>query len=153
MHCIVLVATVLICTSPVVAATNEIFLSCTGWTSKESHGSTTNFLDDKISIKIDLKDHTFSWSPDVALTKSCQGVSPRDLLKELCSNVWATSDLEYQFELRLDLTSFTEGTIDRVSGEMHARTEMFEWDENKKEARLYAVTMRKMKCVPAAQQF
>lgn len=154
-RCIILIVVASIyAASPPAAAADEVFLICSGTTSTTYAGGvgSTQYPDDKISVKIDVDNHMFSWSPEPLQTtvKSCIGL--KDLTDPLltCSHV-IISDLKYEFQMTSAL-SVTHGTIDRVTGELYAKTDQSESVPNGIPKPWFWVT-RIMTCVPAARQF
>jgi hypothetical protein len=153
-HIILIAAALIYSASPLAAAADEVFLTCSGTTSTvyAGGGPSTQFPDDKISVKIDVDNHMFSWSPEPLPTtvKSC--IVLKDMTDPLttCSHV-IISDLKYEFQMTSAL-SVTHGTIDRVTGELFAKTDQYEAVPNGIPKPHFWVT-RIMNCVPAARQF
>jgi hypothetical protein len=155
MHYIALTAAVLICAVPATGFAAEVFLICKGSISIERHGGGSRDLQDvEESIKIDTEKRTFS-SSWYGNFKSCyEEEQNKNLPPELisCSSV-ATSDVQYEFEIRSP-GSYTRGSIDRVSGHLYAKTEV--WQYSSKKDSIPPVDewkTRIMTCAPAARQF
>jgi hypothetical protein len=122
----------LLCTLSTPLAAEEVFLICKGSRSTEfnSNKPPLRFDNDTLSMKLDLDKHTFEWTGfDRNYSgKSCGNLKGKDLWEQPCTDVWAPSDLEYKFQSRFPPISSTDGTLNRVTGELYAKSENAEPD-------------------------
>jgi hypothetical protein len=135
-----------------------IFLSCHGYERTEYAGGKAqpSDLSAETSIKIDLDKKLFFWTYDLPSTKSCSEVSPKtseelgEWLKHgECTDV-GVEELRFNFRIK-KLFHETEGSIDRVTGQLFAKTET--WDNPQILRHATSWTTWLMTCAPAARQF
>jgi hypothetical protein len=155
MHIAVLTL-VLIFAVPTLASAEEVFLICRGKVSTEyASGVKPINFDDEISVQIDVEKHMFSWSADSRPFKTCYRLQENDLTSPLldCSEVWSPSDHEYKFRI-MSPVSRTDGTINRVTGHLFAKTDKHNFDlKNRIPLKSIEFVTWTMTCVTAERQF
>jgi len=144
-------------------ATEIIFSSCHGDQTTEFAGGKTQplYLSAETSIKIDLDNRLFFWTYDLPTNKSCSKVQPKtteELSEWLkhgeCTNV-ELEELSFRFKIKT-IYQETDGTIDRVTGKLFAKTEA--WNIHIDNPQIssggtISWTSRLITCTPAALQF
>jgi hypothetical protein len=155
MH-IALLTAVLIVALPTLASAKEVFLICRGTVSTEyASGAKPINFDDEISVQIDVENHMFSWSAESRPFKSCYGLEEKDLASPLldCSEAWSPSDHVFKFRI-MSPTSGTDGSINRVTGRLFAKTDKHNFDlKNRVPLKSIEFVTRTMSCVAAEPRF
>jgi hypothetical protein len=107
-------------------------------------------------MKLDLDKHIFEWTGfgrDNS-ERSCRDLNGKDFTERPCSDVRAPAQLVYEFQSQFPPLAYTQGTINRVTGELYAKMEADEADAKSFGGyRALSWTTYLMTCKNAKQQF